>query len=234
MAEQLQFLVTTVTAIQKKQETLELLVTRVNTLEDTVRAQSSTLDTMAAEIKQLKDEANRRNQQDRSLTVRLFNFPGSDSETGLAARIYDRLLKPILKAAKASEDTPTVPQLNNVIIEAFRAGRFSPGANKPPPPVIIKLASSQIRLAILLHKRLNMPLPNEAEKEAGAKRYYITEDLTTPTYRKFKELLEDERVEKAWTRDGIIFVVKKGATQGAKQKPILVKSVYDANDLILS
>ncbi len=74
-----------------------------------------------------------------------------------------------------------------------------------------------------------MPAPNDAEMAAGAKKYAMSEDLTTPTYRKYRSLLEDERVEKAWTRSGEVWVVRKGENQ----RPILVKSVYDSNDQIL-
>ena len=81
------------------------------------RPQEHSIATMAAEIKILKSSANRRDQLDRALTVRLFNFPGSDSETGLSNRIYERILKPILVAAKAKGTIPSVPQASNVISE---------------------------------------------------------------------------------------------------------------------
>ena len=64
--------------------------------------------------------------------------------------------------------------------------------------------------------------------EGGSKRMAITEDLTAATHRKFKDLLEDERVEKVWTIDGCIWFVSK-ATKVARR----IKSVYDTNDAII-
>ena len=229
IAEQLKFLVTAVTAIQKKQDLLETLVNRVNTLENTVSDQQKAISQMASEIKELKNDANHRDQQARICDLRLFNFPGSGDETGLAAKVYE-LLKPVLVAAKAKGDTQTVPQMGNVIADVFRAGRFSPGKDKPPPPVIIKCVSPLIRLAILRNKKDNLPSPSEAEKEAGVKKFIITEDLTTPTYKKYRELLSDDRVQRAWTINGEIWVVKNVLNP----KAFKIKSVYDSNDTILS
>ena len=57
----------------------------------------------------------------------------------------------------------------------------------------------------------------------------IVEDLTPATHRKFKDLLVDDRIQKVWTRNGIIWLVTK---EDGKVK--MVKSVFDSNDKILS
>ena len=100
----------------------------------------------------------------------------------------------------------------------------------PPPPIIIKFVSPAIRLIILKNKRTNIPQPTEGEKASGLKRFFMAEDLTTPTFRKLQELLKDERVSKAWTIGGEIWVVP----QGENMRAFRVKSVYDDNNLILS
>ena len=92
-------------------------------------------------------------------------------------------------------DLLTLPQVGTTITEVYRAGRFSQGVNKPPPPVVVKFTSPNIRMAVLKNKRTNMPLPTEV----GAKRFIIVEDLTPATYRKLQELAGDDRVDKAWT-----------------------------------
>ena len=224
-------------AVKVMQQNIEKVVNRVATLEATVAAQATvinnheeTIKTLVAEMKTIKEKTNAQDQQLKSNAVRLFNFPGSNDETGLPAKIYDRILKPILVAAKAKGDLATVPQLNNVIEEAFRAGRFAAGPNKPPPPVIIKFTSPAVRLAILKNKRTNTPSPSEAEKALGLKRFALAEDLTTPTYRKLQELQKEERVSKAWTMGGEIWFV----TTGENSQPRKVKSVYDPINVILS
>jgi hypothetical protein len=77
--------------------------------------------------KKLKEQANDRDQQARDLTVCLFNFPIADGDTAETGRTLatksDRILKPILVAAKAKGDISSVPVANNVLEDAFRVGK---------------------------------------------------------------------------------------------------------------
>ena len=208
-----------------KQQCAEIahLATRVSSLEAKVEEQDATIKSLKADVLNLKIVSNIREQQLKSNNLRLLNFPGSNDETGLAAKVYE-VIKPLLAAAKKSDQIPTLPQLNNALEEVYRAGKFSPGSNKPPPPIVLKCSSALVRQAILKHKKQHLPPPAE-----GAKRLYITEDLTPATHRKLKELLVDERVEKAWTLSGSIWVVPV-ATKVAKK----IKSPFETNDKILS
>ena len=115
-------------------EEIARLVNRVSVLETTVKDQATSIFNLKCEIRILKDSNNARDQQERCNSLRLFNFPGSDSETGLLNNVYDKVIKPLLVAAKASNLIPSVPQVGNTLSAAFRIGRFSPGSNKPPPP----------------------------------------------------------------------------------------------------
>ena len=115
------------------------LVGRVNVLESKATAQDTTIVSLVAEVKLLKEQANERDQFSKLNALRIFNIPGSDAETGLAACVYDTV--------------------GNTITEVFRAGKFSQGANKPPPPIIIKFTTPTIRMAVLQNKRNNMPPP---------------------------------------------------------------------------
>jgi hypothetical protein len=209
-----------------KQQTLEIahLVNRVTTLEAKVEEQNNTIKSLKADVLNLKIVSNVQEQQLKANHLRLLNFPGSNDETGLAGKVYE-VLKPLLAAAKLGGLIPTLPQMNNTFEEVYRAGRFSPGSNKPPPPIILKCSSALVRLAILKTKKQHLPPP----EEEGAKRLYITEDLTPATHRKLKELAEDERVEKVWTLSGSIWVVPV-ATKMAKR----IKSPFKTNDKILS
>ncbi len=151
-------------------------------------SQKSTIEALTADVRSLKDIVNHHEQQSRATSLRIFNFPGSCDETGLATKVYDRLLKPILAAAKAKGDLATLPQVGNTIEDIYRAGKFAAGANKPPPPIVVKLTSPTIRMALLRNKR----------------------------------------VEKGWTMNGGIFLVKK-----SDKSVVKVKSIYDSIDEIL-
>jgi len=221
--QKLDFIINEMAKLRETTAEIATLVTRVTTLETKVTAQDAAIASLTAEVKYLKESFNDREQFFRMDTLRIFNVPGSNNETGLSAKVYDTLLKPILAAARANGDLPTLPQVGNTISEIFRAGRFAQGANKPPPPIIVKFCSSNIRMAILRNKRNNTPPP-----EVGNKRITIVEDLTPPNHKKMRDLLADERVEKVWTLSGSIwFSTKKD------KKAIKVKSPYESNDSII-
>jgi hypothetical protein len=125
--QKLDMLLSAVATLLQGQEKLEKMTSTVIALQAKVTAQETTIHSMGKEIKKLKEQANDRDQQARDLTVRLFNFPiadGDTAETGrtLATKIYDRILKPILVAAKAKGDISSVPVANNVVEDAFRVG----------------------------------------------------------------------------------------------------------------
>jgi hypothetical protein len=185
----------------------------------------------------MKEQLNDSDQQSRAHFVRLFNFPmadddiAADSGRALANRVYDRILKPIIVAAKAKNDITTVPQCANVIEDIYRVGKPSmkDGVHRPPP-IIIKLCTKQLRLAILKNKKTSIPSPTTQERAAGVKRFVVVEDLTPPNYKKLTELLSDDRIEKAWSVEGRLRFVLAGSDKSVKK----VKSVYDSVDHIVS
>jgi hypothetical protein len=99
-----------------------------------------------------------------------------------------------------------------------------------PPIIIIKLCSPQIRLAILRHKKLNTPAPSSADRAAGCKGFFISEDITQPTAKLLKELNDDDRVERAWTVEGRIRFIRAGDKD---RRIVKVKSVFDSISTIL-
>ena len=209
-------------SMEARMEKLEQLFTKVTVLETKVLEQEATIKSMQGEIKHLQEMANSQDQAKRGDTLRLFNFPGSNDEVGLPAKVYETILKPILSAAKISGDLQSLPHLSTICTDIFRVGKFSPGQDKPPPPVLIKFSSLPARLGILKHKKKNMPMAPE-----GAKRYIIVEDLTKPAYRKLQEFRLDERISKAWTINGEIWAVPVGDNM----KPKKVRSVFDEVDV---
>ncbi len=231
--QKLDMLLSAVATLLQGQEKLEKMTSTVAALEAKVTSQEATINSMGKEIKKLKEQANDRDQQARDLTVRLFNFPvadGDTAETGrtLATKIYDRILKPILVAAKAKGDISSVPVANNVVEDAFRVRKptLKDGVMRP---VIVKLCNCQLRLAILKNKRLNIPSPTDGERGCGIRKFIVVEDLTVPTFKKLSDLLADDRVEKAWSTEGKLRFVLMGNDKSEKK----VKSVFDSNDEII-
>ncbi len=185
--QKLDMLLAAVGALLQGQAKIEKLTSTVGTLEAKVASQEATINNMQKEMKKMKEQLNDSDQQSRSLYIRLFNFPlaeddnAADQGRALASRVYDRVLKPIIVAAKAKNDISTVPQCTNVIEDIYRVGKpTTRDGVLRPPPIIIKLCSKQLRLAILKNKKTSIPAPTTLERNAGIKRFVLVEDLTPP------------------------------------------------------
>jgi hypothetical protein len=227
--QKLDIIISSMAALLKGQEAINTLLKRVDVLEKTVTDQKTVIESLRKEVRLLKDSDNNRELQQRSSAVRIFNFPVSEGETNLASKIHERIIKPILSAAKAGGELPSVPGYNNTIESAFRVGKPSSDPKKPPPPILVRFKTSELRLAVLRFKKDNMPKPSEAEKAAGSRRFVIVEDLSPASYKKLRELSEDSRVGKVWTVGGQIrFVLSEG-----DKSVRFVKSVFDSVEHII-
>ena len=109
--QKLDLLIGEVAKIQKQTAEIPVLVAKISALEDTVKAQDAVIAALQKDVLHLKNICNDREQLDRNNTLRLFNFPSSGSEVGLANRVYDKILKPILAAAKNSGQIARSPML---------------------------------------------------------------------------------------------------------------------------
>jgi hypothetical protein len=190
------------------------------------------------EIFDLKDRVNSLEQKDRSLAIRVFGLPLCDEEkdpeqpTATAKLVYERILKPILAhACKDLRLLSTTPQLQNAITEAFRLSKRSSTSNSTarPPPILIRLVSSQVKTAIFKAKKA-LPDPTDAEKQAGISRFHLAEDLTPPTFTLLMSLRANSAVERAWTTEGQVRYTLKEDKTGYVYK---VKSVFDSVENIL-
>ena len=135
------------------------------------------------QMQEQQDVANQHQQQLRSLTLRLLNFPEiigekDDNNAILRARVYDTILKPLLTAAKAAKDLPSVPQMATVIEACFRPLNTAVLNPTGPPHVIIKVSTRPIKIA-LLRNRKSMPKPLNTD----IKRYILVEDLTPASHK---------------------------------------------------
>jgi hypothetical protein len=205
------------------------------------------LDALQQELVNVKISANNRDQILRMKSVKLSGFPisddeknASDAEKFLAKRVYDKILLPILTAAKEDGALDSVPTLAKTIDEIRRISAWSPpSANvvglatkeKAPPLIIITLCNSPIRLAILRYKKENIPSPSPADRSLGTKGFFISEDVTPTTAKLLRDLLADERVDRAWTVEGRIRYTRTGDKNRRVYK---VKSVFDSVATILA
>ena len=180
-----------------------------------------------AELRSVKNTLNVREQQLRSTQVRIFNFPvAADDAAGLTARIYDRILRPLLSASKTARDLGSVPQVQHVVESCYQE-ELEEG--QPPPPVIIRFTTKQLKIAALKQRRQSMPSPSEGEQKKGIKRFMMVEDLTPPAHKLLKSMQADPCTDKVWSVNGQIHYSIPGKT-GYKK----VRSVFDSIDQILS
>jgi len=207
------------------------------------------LDALQQELVNVKISANNRDQLLRMKSVKLSGFPvseeeknASDTEKFLAKRIYDKILVPILTAAKEDGALDSVPTLAKTIDVVRRINTWSPSSTsgsvpglaskeKALPLVIITLCSLPVRLALLRYKKDNMPSPSSADRSLGTKGFFISEDVTPPTAKLLRDLLADERVARAWTVEGRIRYIRSG---DANRRVYKVKSIYDSVSTILA
>ena len=208
---------------------LEDSLARVVVLEEKVVTLGSRLDRQEKEILDLKNLVNNREIASRSSAVRLVGLPVEDDESravdggrAFLNRVFERIVKPVLEAAKAKGDIPQVPTPANTIESVYRVGR--PIACARPPSIIINFVNKQLRLAVLRHKKGNIPSYGSDQI-----RPFIGEDLTAPTSRMMKLLNADERVFRVWSIEGRLrFTLRSDNTTVHT-----VKSVFDPLNSII-
>ena len=186
-------------------ETKQLLadsLAKVTALETKVFDLEKCLSKQGKEILDLKNQVNNRDIASRGSSVRLVGLPVEDDETRsvdggktFLNRVFKKVVKPILVVAKAKGEITQVPSAANTIESTYRVGKHSAGAC--PPSIIINFVSKQLRLAVLRHKKGNIPSCGDDQA-----RPFIGEDLTAPTHRMMKMLNADERVFRVWSIEG--------------------------------
>jgi uncharacterized coiled-coil protein SlyX len=128
-------------ATAQRISSLESSVASVETKVDTIdsafaayrKETDARLDALQQELINVKISANNRDQLLRMKSVKLSGFPISDEEKNasdvekfLAKRVYDKILLPILTAAKEDGALDSVPTLAKTIDEVRRINAWSP------------------------------------------------------------------------------------------------------------
>lgn len=192
---------------------IDTLEHQLTTVTENQGATSAHLGRHDRDINLLKISANNIEQLSRSNNIRIIGYPVLDDEVAaqhdggifLRQRVYDRLLKPLLsEAAKGGFFVSCPPP--DVIVRVRRAGK--PVVGSSPPPIVLTCGSSLVKQAIMRFKSSQLPAPNPVERTAGAKKFYVVEDLTKANHHILKLLQASESVAKVWSSDGQIRFVK--------------------------
>ena len=217
-----------------KTEMITQLSTKVTNLEAKV-------ETLEKEMKDMQGNVNDREQYARSWSIRINGLDVSKEEEdrlgkdrAVMKKAYDRVLKPILQAAKDEGVIESVPSsYYNLLENGHKLQYFKrPGAkpSKPgPPAVIVRFSSRFMRNTVLRNKRKHTPNPSAAEVVAGSSKYSIYEDLTRMNFQLLKSLIEDTRFSKCWTVDGKIrFILAEDSTNRIH----IVTNIHQSLDVI--
>ena len=198
--------------LQAKSELVERLTTEVSTLNYKVEMLEKEKKRMEMEIKEVQANVNDREQYARSWSVRINGLSVSQEEEeklgkdrAAMKKAYDKVLKPILLAAKEEGALETVPTSYYNLLENGHKLSYSqrPGAKAAgPPAIIVRFSSRLMRNTVLRYKRRFMPSPTTAEVAAGISRYSIHEDLTKVNHSLLRGLIADSRFAKCWSVDG--------------------------------
>jgi len=214
--------------IQDLSYKFDKLESKVAVLQQTSAVHDQSIADLQKEVLQLKEAGNTRDQEGRIKVIRIFNLPIAEDEAAnankiLASKVYERVLKPVLTAAKSKGDIASLPQQQTLIEDCFRArGPSSGSGSGPPPPVIVKLTSHNFKTALMKNKRDSIPAPSRAEAANGVLPCFVVEDLTPVTHKKMMELKADKRVAKIWTINGQIRLTLTASPESV----IKVKSPY--------
>ena len=211
---------------------LGALKEEVGSLTFTVNSHDDRITALEKDMFAQKEMANVQQQLLRSLTVRLLNVPPTPGEAAnnyakLRELIYSRYLLPLLQSAVVEGDISDIPPSSTIIDSCFRP--YLPTAGKQPPPVIIKVANRQLKVAIMKNKK-GLPSPSPEEVAAGITRFILIEDLTPDNHRALSALSKSKMTAKVWSVDGRIKFIRA-------DKPnviMTVKSVYDSVKKMIS
>lgn len=204
--------------ILKRLDDISAIKSQVVELEKKVTGLEDSVQALHKEVRTLKDQGNFRDQQARSLNVRLSGFHAF-CDTDLPKIVFNVIIKPVLAAACAASNL-AVPSFSEAIDEIYRTrpptrAILPPGASSvpaSPPPIIIRFRDSAIRLAFLRNKRAHLPRPSAADLAAGTKRYSVVEDLTPASYKMLRALMASSEVDKVWSTSGRLNFTVPGNT----------------------
>jgi FtsZ-binding cell division protein ZapB len=221
----------TLVPIPDKLTKLELLIAQV--IEENKQLRKD-LESRDATILTLKTRINHVEQHHRGWSIRVHNLPiPAEAESDprkVMEIVHSKLLQPILAGAQAKGAISSVPSALQLLETAHPLAAKS-GQTKP---VIVRFRNRYERDLMFHYKKEFAPRDGRGgvDRDSRPARllYPFYEDLTGDTYKKMRELAQDDRVAGCWTVGGNIRYKKASDPSTV----LRVKSVYDTNDRILA
>ena len=180
-------------------------------VEDIATLQRS-LHLVSEDVSLVRKQLNNVDQESRGSCIRIMGLTITEAELeggqekAIMRKAYDKLIQPILTAAKTKGDIDSVPIMHNLLEQ----GRFVSKAivdkkgRTLPPVCLVRFSNRYMRNTVMRLKKDHMPDPSDAEKAAGTSKYIFVEDLTQVNAKKLKEFRDSQHIERAWTVDGRI------------------------------
>lgn len=185
-----------VTALEHKDQQIDTLTLRLNGLE----------------------------QHNRSWSIRVHGLSlTSEEETDnnrVKAKLYDKVLLPILEGAADAGDLPYLPAVDELIEHAHVLPNNGKSSIKP---IIARFFRREHRGVIFKHKKNHAPRDTETARPGfpGKYKYSIFEDLTRLTFQKMRAIANHPAVAASWSAGGQIRFKLKDRETVYKVKSIL-------------
>jgi hypothetical protein len=186
----IQLLITSVSQIKTKLDSVDSRL-------DAIAAMQTQVNTLTKETEYLKKTINNLDQEARCNTVRIIGLAISEADIkqhgqdkAIMRKAYDKLIKPILAAAKVKGEIETIPVLLNVLEQGRFAGRgvMDQQGRSLPPICSASFTNRFLRNVVMRYKKDNIPSPTDAERAAGINRFAIVEDLTSVNAKRLKDI----------------------------------------------
>ena len=197
-------------------EKFELLEASLIAVTRDKEALKVTVAAQAAEIADLRNSLNEREQYARSWSMRILNIPvEKDQEADtrhVMQMVYECLILPILEGARAKGDISSVPDCEALLETAH----ILPGKGDGPKPVIARFYSRYWRNLVFRNRKEFSPretsnanaAPSTSTRSNHVRtprmRFPFFEDLTKATFTKLSDIKQQEGVISAWTVNGSI------------------------------
>ena len=205
-----------VKSLKEKQIEQEAAITKI----------SGEHESMKKDVKRLKDALHDKEAYLRGNSVRVHGLPLDATRESdplyVITAVYERVVKPVLDVALAQGMITFVPK----IYDLFEYGHILPSrqATLKPKTIIVRFFSRIFRTAFLKLKKIHTPplSGDELKKAGGALRITVTEDLTSETFKKLREMQDRVDIDRAWTINGKIRYIHTNETTVK-----VLKSVFD-------
>ena len=205
---------------QEMSDKLSYLTSKFETLETTLAAMTRERESLrdqvrnqAAEIADLRDCLNEREQYARSWSMRILNLnvpPERETDTRLVMQVlYDSLILPILEGARTKGDITSIPSCDTLLETAH----ILPG-KAGTKPVIARFYSRYWRNLVFRYRkefapRESTPASSSTSTRSGGRamtrmKFPFFEDLTRANFAKLTSTKQHENVTSAWTVNGSI------------------------------